>query len=317
MARKPRIEYEGAVYHVIVRGNQKQVVFHDKHDYKKYLSLLTSYKERTKFSLYAYVLMENHMHLLLETGKVPLSKIMQGLNQGYTMYYNRKYSKVGHLFQGRYKAIICDLDSYLVALVRYLHLNPVRAGIVEKPENYEWSGHCGYLGKNNNSLLDEDTVLRIFAEHKGASRRLYRKFVELAIGEKSNNEYYSGEDTRVLGDEIFLDQVMKQVDENSFENQKTKKVDLDMLSLAVERVTGVPVMHIIGKGQSLSVSRARHVFVVAGVELGHRGKDIATCLNRDPASVSRCLRGSEQVHEEVKTILKKVKCPVSKKDASY
>src|SRR4030043_2258655 len=130
MARKPRIEYEGTFYHIITRGNQRQRVFKRDDDFQKYISLISFYKVRYKYALYAYVLMSNHVHLLIETRENPLSKILQGINQSYTMYFNRKYGTVGHLFQGRYKAILCDKDAYLLTLIKYIHLNPVRAGMV-------------------------------------------------------------------------------------------------------------------------------------------------------------------------------------------
>ncbi len=112
MARKPRVEYAGAFYHVICRGNQRQVIFRSDADREFYLERLDEYRQRYGFNVYSYVLMSNHVHLLIETGKVPLSKIMQGLQLRYTGYYNRKYKKVGHLFQGRYKAILCDRQAY-------------------------------------------------------------------------------------------------------------------------------------------------------------------------------------------------------------
>lgn len=113
MARKPRIEYEGAFYHVISRGNQRQTIFKDKEDHDKYLEVLARYKEKYHYLLHAYVLMKNHVHLLIETTNTPLSKILQGINQTYTAYSNKKNKTVGHLFQGRYKAILCDKDEYL------------------------------------------------------------------------------------------------------------------------------------------------------------------------------------------------------------
>lgn len=118
MARKPRIEYEGALYHVITRGNQRQKIFRDKDDYLKYLEVLTHYKEQYGFYLYAYLLMSNHVHLLIETQEISLSKILQGINQKYTMYFNWRYRTVGHLFQGRYKAFLCDRDEYLLSLIK-------------------------------------------------------------------------------------------------------------------------------------------------------------------------------------------------------
>jgi putative transposase len=141
MARKPRIEYEGAFYHVITRGNQRQKIFREASDYEKYQQYLTIYKNRHHYALYAYVLMGNHIHLLLETRDVPLSRIMQGINQSYTLFFNRKYREVGHLFQGRYKAILCDRDAYLLSLLQYIHNNPVRAKIAGTAASYRWSSH--------------------------------------------------------------------------------------------------------------------------------------------------------------------------------
>ena len=144
MARKPRVEYSGAFYNVICRGNQRQVIFRSDPDRKYYLQRLETYRKRYGFTLYAYVLMSNHVHLLIETGEIPLSKIMQGLQFTYTRYFNRKYRKVGHLFQGRFKAILCDREAYLLELVRYLHLNPGRIRSPVDPWKYRWSSHAAY-----------------------------------------------------------------------------------------------------------------------------------------------------------------------------
>jgi REP element-mobilizing transposase RayT len=155
MARKPRVEFEGAFYHVIVRGNQRRQIFRDDEDRRAYLERLEHYRQRTDFTVYAYVLMSNHVHLLLETKKVPLSRIMQGIQFTYTQRYNRRHRTVGHLFQGRYKAILCDRDAYLVELVRYIHFNPVRPRDRRKAipserrgelERYRWSSHRAYVG---------------------------------------------------------------------------------------------------------------------------------------------------------------------------
>jgi putative transposase len=139
MARRPRIEYKGAFYHVITRGNQRQDIFTEVSDFQKYLSLLANYKKRYRFRIYAFVLMSNHVHLLLETKEIPLSKVLQGINQSYTMYFNKKYGTIGHLFQGRYKAILCDRDRYLLGLIKYIGHNPVRAQIAKTPRNYRCS----------------------------------------------------------------------------------------------------------------------------------------------------------------------------------
>src|SRR4030043_662289 len=177
MARKPRIEFEGAFYHVITRGNQRQKVFKDRDDFLKYLEILSNYKIRYKYFLYAFVLMYNHVHLLIETQEIPLSKILQGINQSYTTYFNRKYKTVGHLFQGRYKAILCDRDAYLLSLIKYIHLNPMRAKIAKAAEDYRWSSHLIYCGKEKSEIVDTDRVLRMFSEDKSRARKLYRAYI--------------------------------------------------------------------------------------------------------------------------------------------
>jgi REP element-mobilizing transposase RayT len=183
MARKPRIEYEGALYHVITRGNQRQRVFKDVEDHQRYLKILADYKVRYEYTLYAYVLMSNHVHLLIETRETPLSKILQGINQSYTMYFNRRYGTVGHLFQGRYKAILCDKDAYLLSLIKYIHLNPVRIGVVKEVGKYPWSSHRDYIGRAEGErigVVDTEQVLGMFSEDKGRARRAYRVY----MGEK-------------------------------------------------------------------------------------------------------------------------------------
>ena len=197
MARKPRIEFEGAFYHVIVRGNQKQKIFKDNHDYSKYLKILTDYKKRYRYFLYSYALMHNHVHLLVETQKIPLSKILQGINQSYTMYFNRKYQTVGHLFQGRYKAILCDRDDYLLTLVKYIHLNPFRAGIVKNLRAYEWSSHFEYARKTDDGIIDTDQVLRMFSENKSKARKIYMRFIGDGVSVKKE-DVYSSIDHRVI-----------------------------------------------------------------------------------------------------------------------
>ena len=174
MARKPRIEFEGAFYHVITRGNQRQRVFKDRDDYEQYLKILGDYKIQYDYVLYGYVLVSNHVHLLIETKEKPLSKILQGINQSYTIYFNKRYGMVGHLFQGRYKAILCEKDAYLLSLVKYIHLNPIRARVVKSLEEYPWSSHRYYVETvRNQGIVDTEQVLKMFSEDRRRARRLY------------------------------------------------------------------------------------------------------------------------------------------------
>jgi putative transposase len=211
MARKPRVEYPGAFYHVIVRGNQRQVIFRSDTDRKYYLERLDEYRRRYGFKVYAYVLMSNHVHMLLETGQVPLSKIMQGLQLRYTGYYNRKYNKVGHLFQGRYKAILCDRQAYLLELVRYLHLNPGRMRTPVDPWRYRWSSHIGYLGKSGLVKIETSVVLGELASTVGQARRAYLRFMAEGKGSGHQSDYYDVRDQRFLGDETFVERIDERV----------------------------------------------------------------------------------------------------------
>ena len=161
MARRPRLFAPGILYHVIVRGNYRQKTFLNGRDYEAYLERLARYRKRFGVTVYAYCLMSNHVHLLLETGSEPLSKFMQGLQQSYTQYFNRKHHKVGHLFQGRYKAIVCEKDEYLLTLVRYIHLNPIRAKLVQRLDDYPYSGHPEYCGVRASEALETSRVLNM------------------------------------------------------------------------------------------------------------------------------------------------------------
>ena len=147
MSRPLRIQYPDAFYHVTSRGNELRDVFLSQRDRDKFLSYLESAVERYHAVIHVYCLMDNHYHLLLETPAGNLSQIMHHINGAYTTYFNTKRFRSGHLFQGRYKAILVDADEYEKELSRYIHLNPVRAGIVGRPEEYEWSSYRYYTVK--------------------------------------------------------------------------------------------------------------------------------------------------------------------------
>src|SRR5437773_208027 len=136
MPRKGRAEVEGGLHHVITRGNNRRQIFNSPSDYEKFLSLLAVQKIKLPFFLYAYCLMSNHVHLLIERQASTVGRIMHRLLIGYAQYYNRRYERIGHLLQGRHKAILCQSERYLAELVRYIHLNPMRAAMVRLPEEY-------------------------------------------------------------------------------------------------------------------------------------------------------------------------------------
>lgn len=149
MARKPRLHVSGGLYHVMLRGNGGQAIFFTDADrYHLYL-LLQEGIERYGHRVHGFCCMSNHIHLAVQVADIPLAKIMQNLSFRYTRWINQRKKRVGHLFQGRYKAILVDADSYLLQLVCYIHLNPVRANMVKRPEHYRWSGHRAYIGRED------------------------------------------------------------------------------------------------------------------------------------------------------------------------
>lgn len=158
MPRIPRIIFENAFYHVFSRGNNKQKIFLEESDYRKFLKIIGKLKEKYDHLLFGYCLMPNHFHLLIETRKMPISKILSSLLTSYTIYFNKKYKRSGHLFQDRFRSLICDKENYFLTVARYIHLNPVKAQLVNKPEDYPWSSHNEYLGKAR-GLVDKDLLL--------------------------------------------------------------------------------------------------------------------------------------------------------------
>lgn len=202
-----RIHFPGALYHVISRGNQRQKVYKDEQEYHRFETLLDEIGKRHSVTLYAYVLMSNHFHLLLEVSRTPLAKAMQSLLYRYTRYHNQRYRKVGHLFQGRYQAILCDRDSYLVELIRYLHLNPVRAGMVSDPKRYQWSSHGKYLQGKSDAGLAVDKGLRLWGGQRRAALKAYERFIGEGMKQGHREEYYEVKEQQYLDGDEFVESV--------------------------------------------------------------------------------------------------------------
>jgi putative transposase len=297
MARRPRIEFEGGFYHVITRGNQRQKVFLEEKDFLKYLEFLSDYKDRYGFLVYAYVLMGTHVHLLIETRQVPLSKILQGINQRFTMYFNWRHGTVGHLFQGRYKAILCDRDAYLMSLVKYLHCNPVRARMVRRPEEYRWSSHRAYLGLVSDGIVDTGLVLGMFSKGLKRGRRLYLEYMREE--EKiSKEEFYRTVDQRILGDEEFVERLRERVKDGIAVGRKRHGVSLGEIGRGIEEVFGISLGELTGRGKNTGVMEGRRLFSLTAREYGYKGKEIAAFLAKDPASVTGYLRRGQDLRDK-------------------
>jgi REP element-mobilizing transposase RayT len=288
MARKPRIEIGGGLYHVISRGNNRRKIFHSDADYLRFTGILELQKSKLPFYLYAYCLMPNHFHLLIERCDDSISRIMQRALTTYSQYHNRKYRKIGHLFQGRYKSILCQSDRYLGELVRYIHLNPVRAKMVKRPEDFSYSGHRAYLGLDKSGLVDTGPVLRHFGATGKRAVQVYQQFVDAGIGYQSQEEYYRAAEGRVLGSEQFLDEIKHRVGEHRNERtSKRRSIGIEDLLRAAARISGVRRDELCSNSKRRSAVAIKEAVMVLGKENGMSNRELAAALGLDSSTVTR------------------------------
>ena len=233
MARPYRLQSEDCFYHITSRGDDRKKIFVSERDYGKFLEYISLAKAKYKFYVYAYCLMTNHYHLLLETTQANISKIMHYVNGSYTSYYNTKRKRSGHVFQGRFKSLVVDKDSYFQELSRYIHLNPVKAKIAEKPEAYRWSSYRGYFGKKD-PVLDHDRI----KQYLGMGKSQYRQFVFQGIDKPTDpfKNVYAG---FLLGSVQFIKEKLKSLgdriegDEVAYRQVINRKAGKDVIIKAV------------------------------------------------------------------------------------
>jgi REP element-mobilizing transposase RayT len=199
-----RIEFKGAFYHVTNRGNERGKIYFAKADYEKFKDYLRDGREKYGYRLHCYVLMPNHYHLLMETPNGNLSQVMHYINGSYTTHINRKRKRIGHLFQGRYRAVLIDRDSYLLELSRYVHLNPVRAKIVSRPEDYPYSSYASYISREKDDCVSHELILGMISKDKRGSRKKYREFVEKGLEKKIENPMMNVYGSAILGSRTFI-----------------------------------------------------------------------------------------------------------------
>jgi len=287
MARKPRLFAPGVLYHVIVRGNQRQKTFVNPADYQNYLEKLAAYRRRYDVTVYAYCLMPNHVHLLLECGRIPLGKFMQGLQQSYTQYFNRKHRKVGHLFQGRYKAILCQKDAYLMELVRYIHLNPVRSRLVGSSEAYPYSGDGAYRRGKPTEVVDPGLVLKMLGGSRG-----YGQFVREGLKEGHREEYYELRGQRFLGEEEFGERLKRDYGgEPTPERKPGIEVVAERLALGL-KVHGEE-LRAPNRGRAASHKRTLVAYVLVR-RAGYKVEEVARYFGRDATTISSLLSRYEK-----------------------
>ena len=310
MARKPRIEVPGGLYHIISRGNNRRKIFCSHDDYLKFTSMVAQQKAKLHFYIYAYCLMPNHAHLLIERQDDKISRIMQGLLTGYSQYFNRKYKKIGHLFQGRFKAILCRTDRYLGELVRYIHLNPVRAKMVNRPEDYEYSGHRAYIDRDTSGLVDTEPVLRHFGGTKARAIETYQRFVAAGVGEPSQAEYYRASEGQLLGSDEFLKKIKHRVGDHRAAPKTIERTSIEDLLSAAAKARGLSRQELCSKSKNRATVAMRDAVIILGRERGISNRELAQALGIDGSSVTKRvdvarMRGVESV--ELKRLRKAVR----------
>ncbi len=217
MSRPLRIQFPDAWYHIMNRGRRSENIFIDKNDYYNFINLLKELVEDYNIKVAAYCMLPNHYHLLVQTPDSNISRAMRHLNGVYTQRYNRSHNCDGTLFRGRYKSILVDGDSYLMELVRYIHRNPLEAGLADHLENYPWSSHKGYIsGAKKWNWLNKNYILNLFANKRADAVRIYRKFVLKETSEEINNIFIRRKFPAIIGSDTFIDKI-----KNRFFESKT------------------------------------------------------------------------------------------------
>ncbi len=327
MPRRSRIDAPGALHHIMARGIDRQDIFRDQKDYSAFIIRLRDLLLETKTSCYAWALIPNHFHLLLKTGNVPISHLMKRLLTGYAVYFNRHHNRCGHLFQNRYKSILCQEDSYLLELVRYIHLNPLRAKLVEEYRNlagYPYCGHGAIMGRRKIEWQDRDYLLGLFGNKEGEARKEYSRFVRNGIEQgkrddltgggllrshggwagvkilKETGDYQKG-DERILGDGNFVNEVLASAEEKLKKRyqMKAEGYDLERLAMRVSEVTDIETAEIFDNQRDSRRTGARSLLCFwAKEDLGITQRELAQVLNLTPPAVSYMVKRGRMIAEK-------------------
>lgn len=334
MPRRARIDAPGALHHIIIRGIERRAIFKDYADREDFLRRLALILPETKTSCYAWVLMTNHVHMLLKTGLGPIAMVMRRLLTGYAVNFNRRHRRHGQLFQNRYKSFLCEEDVYLKELVRYLHLNPLRAKMVKNVEElktYPYSGHSVLMGKTKSDWQDTEYVLKLFGASLGPARREYHAFVLKGAAQGRRPDLVGGGllrsvggwfelkefrdsgirikgDERILGSSDFVERVLKQAEEDLEERYRLGAfgIDIDTLLLKVAQKYKIDPEDLKTASKESTITKARTVLCyLAARKLMVSCADIARTLKISPATVSRAasrgaaLEGIKQLQEQL------------------
>jgi putative transposase len=313
MSRKPRIHRPAAFYHVMLRGNNGQDIFFSDRDRCRFCLLLQEGIERFKHRIHGFCLMNNHVHLIIQTSDLPLSPIMHHLASRYARYVNRTQHRIGHLFQGRFKAILVDAENYLSELIRYVHLNPVRAGIVAMPEDYFWSGHSVFVGSREVAWLSQEWILRKFHQYDISARALYAEYVKHGIGEMLRSELYLGtHEGRILGEDTFIEDIINELQSTEKEGVKISTGELVNI---VANVVCLPLSILQSKEKRPEVAQARGIAALLVREFAHLSfKELGQILSKDACALSRLAITTQKkalLSEELAQLIKQVRYQIA------
>ena len=333
MPRQARIDAPGALHHITARGIEKRKIFKDNTDRQRFVTRLGDILNESQTQCYAWSLIPNHFHLLLKTGLTPISTIMRRLLTGYAVYFNRRHGRSGHLFQNRYKSILCQEDNYLLELLRYIHLNPIRAKNVSKLkqlDQYPFSGHSVLMGHYENDWQSVDETLKLFGNKVNKARKRYRKFVKKGVKHGRRPELVGGglirsvggwhaykdldvadahlkSDERILGDSDFVEEVLKKAGEKRERRYKLEAqgFTVDQVATQVAGLLGGKSEQIWKKGKHPQTVKARSLLCYWAVhELGMSATDLAMRIGITQPAVSQSVKRGELIARENKYKLK-------------
>jgi putative transposase len=327
MPRRSRIDAAGALHHIIARGIDRCDIFRDNTDRDNFLDRLGGIIAETKTSCLAWALIPNHFHLLLRTGAVPVATVMRRLLTGYAVSHNRRHRRSGHLFQNRYKSILCQEDAYLLELVRYIHLNPLRSGIVKDIkalDKYPFSGHSAIMRKVMRQWQDVDWVLKLYDDRPWMGRRRYRAFVEKGVSQGRRSDLMGGglirssggwagvkakrkakvfekSDERILGNGDFVEQVLVAAQEQMEKRYRlaAEGYDLDTIGSKVCDMMEVEASSLWAPGKERKRVEARSVLCYWAVrDLGTNMAELSRRLRLSISGVSLSVKRGERIVQD-------------------
>jgi len=323
MPRLARLDAPGVLHHIMIRGIERRTIFKNNKDREDFLDRLSNLLPEAQMACYAWALMPNHAHFLFRTGNVPLATMMRRLLTGYVVSFNHRHKRHGHLFQNRYKSIVCQEDIYLRELVRYIHLNPVRGGMVSTLSDlneYDYCGHSVLMGRKKRSWQDTDYVLRSFGKTIGQARREYSSYVETGLEQGRRSDLVGGglirslggwsevnrkgitdrdhvkSDERILGESDFVARVLSEAEE-ALERKyalKSQGYDLNRVAARVAEIYELEIREIFLRGKQRKRVKARSLFCYWAVrELGYSLTELAERFRISVAGVGYSVERGE------------------------